>query len=185
LRGRAPINWALVECEEETGVTLHHMVKAPDAGDIVAQRAWKIGPRDTAKDLFFRAVEEAKILLREIWPAVRAGSAPRIRQDESQVTYRGRRRPDDGRIDWSQPTKRIDGLVRAVTDPFPGAFTTLGGRKLMVWQGVPAPGKGTPGTLFDEALVATGDGAYRIERCDYADGAPDRPVLRKGTKLGD
>ena len=185
LRGRAPINWALVECEEESGVTLHHMVKAPDAGDIVAQRSWRIGPRDTARDLFFRAVDEAKILLAEIWPAVRAGTAPRIPQDDSKATYRGRRRPDDGRIDWSQPSRRIDGLVRAVTDPFPGAFTVLGGRKLMVWQGSPAPGKGVPGTLIDEALVATGDGAYRIERCEFPDEPSSRPALRKGTKLGE
>ncbi len=185
LRGRAPINWALVECEEECGVTLHHMVKAPDAGDIVAQRGWKIGPRDTAKDLFFRAVDEAKILLKDTWPLIQAGKAPRIVQDESKVTYRGRRRPDDGRIDWTQPSKRIDGLVRAVTDPFPGAFTSTGGRKLMVWQGVPAPGKGSPGTLIEDALVATGDGAYRIERCEYPDKPAERPVLRKGMKLGE
>ncbi|MBI3856721.1 MAG: formyltransferase [Planctomycetes bacterium] len=185
LRGRAPINWALVEGEEETGVTLHHMVKAPDAGDIVAQRAWRIGPRDTARDLFFRAVDEAKLLLRDVWPAVRAGTAPRLPQDATKATYRGRRRPDDGRIDWSQPTKRIDGLVRAVTDPFPGAFTTLGGRKLMVWQGVPAAGKGPPGLLIEESLVATGDGAYRIERCEFPDDPSARPVLRKGTKLGE
>jgi methionyl-tRNA formyltransferase len=185
LRGRAPINWALVEGEEESGVTLHHMVKAPDAGDIVAQRAWRIGPRDTAKDLFFRAVDEAKILMKDVWPAVRAGTAPRIPQDDAKATYRGRRRPDDGRIDWTQPSMRIDGLVRAVTDPFPGAFTFLGGRKLMVWQGVPAAGKGTPGTLIDEGLVATGDGAYRIERCEFPDEPSSRPVLRKGTKLGE
>jgi methionyl-tRNA formyltransferase len=185
LRGRAPINWALVECEEETGVTLHHMVKAPDAGDIVAQRAWTIGARDTAKDLFFRAVDEAKLLLRDLWPTVRDGKAPRIPQDAEKATYRGRRRPDDGRIDWSQPTKRIDGLVRAVTDPFPGAFTTVQGRKLMVWQGLPALGKGSPGTLIEESLVATSDGAYRIERCEYADGPTDRPLLRKGMKLGE
>lgn len=185
LRGRAPINWALVECEEECGVTLHHMVKAPDAGDIVAQRAWKIGPRDTAKDLFFRAVDEAKLLLRDAWPGLRAGTAPRIPQDETKVTYRGRRRPDDGKIDWTQTSRRIDGLVRAVTDPFPGAFTFLGGRKLMVWQGVPAPGRGVPGTLLEDALVATGDGAYRIERCDYPEPRSERPVLRRGMILGE
>jgi methionyl-tRNA formyltransferase len=161
------------------------MVKGPDEGDIVAQRAWRIGPRDTAKDLFFRAVDEGKLLLREIWPAVRAGTAPRVKQDDAKATYRGRRRPDDGRIDWSQPAKRIDGLVRAVTDPFPGAFTTLGGRKLMVWQGVPAAGRGSPGILIDEALVATGDGAYRIERCEFPDDPSARPDLRKGTKLGE
>jgi len=185
LRGRAPINWALVECEEESGVTLHHMVKAPDAGDIVAQRAWPIGARDTAKDLFFRAVDEAKILLGDVWPLIRAGCAPRIPQDESKATYRGRRRPDDGRIDWTQSSRQIDGLVRAVTDPFPGAFTFLGGRRLMVWEGAPSPGRGSPGTLIEDSLVATGDGAYRIERCEFPDHRSERPVLRQGMKLGD
>ena len=184
LRGRAPINWALVECEEKCGVTLHHMVKGPDEGDVVAQRGWPIGPRDTAKDLFFRAVDEAKLLLKETWPKIRTGTAPRIPQDPSKATYRGRRTPEDGRIDWSLPTKRIDGLVRAVTDPFPGAFTTLGGRKLMVWAGSPAPGKGAPGLLIDDNLVATGDGAWRIENWNLADSG-ERPALRKGTQLGE
>lgn len=166
LRGRAPLNWALVEGEARTGVTLHHMVKAPDAGDIVAQRGWDIGPRDTAKTLFDRAVSEAKILLSEIWPKILDGSAPRIPQDASKATYRGRRRPEDGRIDWTSPTRRIDGLVRAVTDPFPGAFTFVKGSKLMIWQGVPAEGRGIPGTALDASTVATGDGAYRIERME-------------------
>ena len=185
LRGRAPINWALVEGEEETGVTLHHMVKAPDAGDIVAQRGFRIGPRDTAKDLFFRAIDEAKALLRDAWPKVRAGTAPRLPQDPLKATYRGRRRPEDGRIDWRQPTKRIDGLVRAVTDPFPGAFTSLQGRRLMVWAGSPAEGRGSPGVAIDDALVATGDGAYRIERCEFAEDKAARPMLTKGIQLGD
>ncbi len=184
LRGRAPINWALVECEEQCGVTLHHMVKGPDEGDIVGQRGWKIGPKETAKDLFDRAVVEAKILLRDIWPKIQNGTAPRIPQDSSKATYRGRRTPDDGRILWNLATKKIDGLVRAVTDPFPGAFTTLGGNKLMIWAGSPAPGTGTPGTLIDDNLVATGDGAYRIEKWNLAESA-DRPALRKGTKLGE
>jgi methionyl-tRNA formyltransferase len=185
LRGRAPINWALVEGEEETGVTLHHMVKAPDAGDIVAQRGWKIGPRDTAKDLFFRAVEESKTLLRGIWPKIQAGTAPRVPQDPLRATYRGRRRPEDGRIDWTKPTRRIDGLVRAVTDPFPGAFTSLQGKKLMVWSGSPAEGRGAPGMVLAESLVATGDGAYRIEKCEFAEEGSSTPILSKGIKLGE
>jgi methionyl-tRNA formyltransferase len=194
LRGRAPINWALVECEEETGVTLHHMVAAPDAGDIVAQRGWRIGPRDDARDLFFRAVEETRILLRDVWPLIRAGTAPRIPQDPARATYRGRRRPEDGRIDWSQPTRRVDGLVRAVTAPFPGAFTFLDGKKLMVWSGTPAslPGgargesgrQAPPGTLIAESLVATGDGAYRIECCEFSGDPSARPRLAAGTRLG-
>ncbi len=184
LRGRAPVNWALVEGEERTGVTLHHMVKEPDAGDIVAQRGWDIGPRDTAKTLFDRAVVEARLLLREVWPSIRAGTAPRVPQDHSKATYRGRRTPEDGRIDWNQPTWRIDGLVRAVTDPFPGAFTFVGGRKLMVWEGGPVVGRGTPGRLIGDRVVATGDGAWRIHRCNFADAPAESPALRPDTVSG-
>jgi len=185
LRGRAPLNWALVECEERSGVTLHHMVEEPDAGDIVAQRAFDIGPRDTARTLFDKAVAEAKILLRETWPLIRAGTAPRIPQDSSKATYRGRRRPEDGRIDWSQPTRRVDGLVRAVTDPFPGAFTSHEGRKLMVWQGSPAEGRGEPGRVIGPSVVATSDGAYRIERCEYSTPGAGIPALEPGAQLGE
>jgi methionyl-tRNA formyltransferase len=193
LRGRAPINWALVECEEETGVTLHHMVEEPDAGDIVAQRRFRIGPRDTALDLFRRAVSETRVLLDEVWSRIRAGTAPRIPQDPSQASYRGRRRPEDGRIDWSWPGRRIDGLVRAVTAPFPGAFTFLGERKLMVWSGEPvsriAGGRSAgpppaPGTVIAESVVATGDGAYRIERCEFAGEPGLHPRLGPGAELG-
>ena len=184
LRGRAPINWALVEGEERTGVTLHHMTARADAGDIVAQRGFPIGPRDTALDLFRRAVEETKALLRDVWPGVRDGTAPRVPQDESRATCRGRRTPEDGRIDWSLPTRRIDGLVRAVTDPFPGAFTFLDGRKLLVWSGEPSAGRGAPGEVIGDSLVATGDGAYRIETCELAEGGR-RPVLRAGMRLGE
>ncbi len=185
LRGRAPLNWALVEGEERAGVTLHHMVARPDAGDIVAQRGFGIGPRDTALVLFNRAVAETRVLLREIWPQVRAGTAPRIPQDHRLATYRGRRTPEDGRVDWSLPTRRIDGLVRAVTEPFPGAFSFLEGRKLMIWSGIPAEGRGPPGSVIAEGLVATGDGAYRIEQCNYAEAGAGEPRLRGGMKLGD
>ncbi|HTF57484.1 MAG TPA: formyltransferase family protein [Planctomycetota bacterium] len=185
LRGRAPLNWALVECEERSGVTLHHMVAEPDAGDIVAQRGFDIGPRDTARTLFDKAVAETKILLREIWPQIRAGTAPRIPQDHSKATYRGRRRPEDGRIDWSQPTRRVDGLVRAVTDPFPGAFTSLQGKKLMVWQGSPAEGRGIPGRVIRPSVVATLDGAYQIEKWEFPAPEDGRPPLDPGAQLGE
>ncbi len=185
LRGRAPLNWALVECEERSGVTLHHMMERPDAGDIVSQRSFEIGPRDTALTLFRRAVEETKVLLAEVWPKVRAGTAPRIPQDHSRATYRGRRTPQDGRIDWSLPTRRIDGLVRAVAEPFPGAFTFHDGKKLMVWEGIPAEGKGPPGMVIGESLVATGDGAYRVLRTEFSEGGAERPILRLGSRLGE
>ncbi len=185
LRGRAPIHWALVDLEERTGVTLHHMVAEPDAGDIVAQRGFDIGPRDTAPDLYRRVLAEERLLLEEIWPLVRAGAAPRRPQDHSRATVRGRRRPEDGRIDWSEPARRIDGLVRAVTEPFPGAFTFCGGRKVMVWSGEPINGRGRPGEVIAPSVVATGSGAYRAIRCEF-DG-PDREplVVVPGMRFGD
>jgi methionyl-tRNA formyltransferase len=174
-RGRAPINWVLVNGETETGITLHHMVAKADAGDIVAQRAVPIAPRDTALSLYLK-VEQAGIdLLAEALPLVAAGRAPRIPQDLSRSTYFGRRRPADGRIDWSWPAARIDRLVRAVAPPWPGAFAEIDGQRVLITAGEPAEPLAAgaadiaPGTVRREAdgerrlLVATADRWFRID----------------------
>lgn len=98
-RGRAPINWVLVHGERETGVTLHHMTAAPDAGDIVGQRAIAIEDEDNALTLMRKANEAAGGLLDELLPALLAGDAPRVPQDPKRASYFGGRRPADGRID--------------------------------------------------------------------------------------
>jgi methionyl-tRNA formyltransferase len=169
-RGRAPINWVLVNGEKETGVTLHHMVGRADAGDIVAQRAIPIAPRDTALSLYLK-VEQAGIeILAEALPLVEAGRAPRIPQDLSKSNYVGRRRPEDGRIDWSWPAERIDGLVRAVAPPWPGAFGDIEGRRAVIAAGEPdgplPADRPAPGTVRREdgrLFVATGDRWFRID----------------------
>jgi methionyl-tRNA formyltransferase len=167
-RGRAPINWVLVHGETETGITLHHMTAKADAGDIVAQRAVPIAPRDTALSLYLK-VEQAGIeLLAEALPLVAEGRAPRIPQDLSSSTYFGRRRPEDGRIDWSWPAARIDCLVRAVAPPWPGAFGDLEGHRVTIAAGEPdgpVPAGTTPGTVRrenDHLYVATGDRWFLI-----------------------
>jgi methionyl-tRNA formyltransferase len=136
-RGRAPVNWVLVNGEHETGVTLHYMVRRADAGDIVAQRRVAIAFEDTAATLYEKIVAAARVTLREVWPLLRDGRAPRYPQDISHGSYYGRRRPEDGQLDWSWPAIRCYHLVRAVTHPFPGAFTHLDGRKLWIWWAVP------------------------------------------------
>ncbi len=136
-RGRAPINWVLVNGETETGVTLHYMDEKPDHGDIVLQRPVPIDPRDTGETLFRKITAQARLLLRDALPLLAAGTAPRQPQDHALASYFGRRRPEDGRIDWSWPATKVYNLIRAVTRPFPGAFTMLGGRRLFVWWGVP------------------------------------------------
>jgi methionyl-tRNA formyltransferase len=126
-RGRAPVNWAVLHGERETGATLHYMVEKPDAGDIVAQQAVPILPDDTAKIVFDKVTVAAEIVLDGALPALIAGKAPRHRQDLAQGSYFGGRKPEDGRIDWSANAPTIHNLVRAVAPPFPGALTTISG----------------------------------------------------------
>jgi methionyl-tRNA formyltransferase len=162
-RGRAPVNWAILDGATETGLTLHYMVRKPDAGDIVDQRKVTIEPEDTAQTVFNKLVPIATQIMRETLPRLREGSAPRIPQDHSQATYFGARRPADGAIDWSWPAKRINDLVRAVTHPYPGAFVDLNGKKVFVWKAQPLDadsGEG-PGTVIaagEVIEVAAGSG---------------------------
>jgi methionyl-tRNA formyltransferase len=133
-RGRCPVNWALIHDERETGVTLHYMEEKPDRGDIVAQRAVPITDADTALTVFHKLTDAAAVLMRETYPLLCAGTAPRIPQDHTRASYFGGRRPADGRIDWAQPARAIFNLVRAVTHPYPGACASWQGRTLYVWE---------------------------------------------------
>jgi len=107
-RGRAPLNWALVNGETLTGVTFHHMTAIADAGDIVAQRPMEIEPDDTAFTLYERMVKIGVDLLLESYPGVFAGGAPRIPQDVARATTVPRRRPEDGRVAWTWPAELVD-----------------------------------------------------------------------------
>src|SRR5206468_1679875 len=114
--------------------TLHHMVARADAGDIVGQRAAVIDDDDNALTLYRKLIPLGVELITEMHPRIVTGTAPRRRQDISRGSYFGRRRPDDGRIDWHWSARRIFNLVRAVTHPYPGAFCFVGGKKLMLWS---------------------------------------------------
>jgi len=169
-RGRAPVNWVLVHGERETGVTLHYMDARADHGDIVAQRAVPITDDDTALTLFRKLTAAAAALLREVYPGLCAGTAPRLPQDHAAATYFGGRTPADGRIDWNTSARQVYNLVRAVTHPYPGAFTSWNGRTLYIWAVRPRDGDGVgavPGTVVQvtpELVVRTGDGAVTLER---------------------
>ncbi len=128
-RGRAPVNWAIVNGERQTGATLHYMVERADAGDIVDQLAVPILEDDDAREVFAKVTAAAEIVLARSLPGLIAGNAPRRPQPIEPGQYFGRRRPEDGRIDWSHPAVRIHNLVRAVAPPFPGAFTEVDGRQ--------------------------------------------------------
>jgi len=182
-RGRAPLNWVLVNGETETGVTLHHMVKRADAGDVVAQRAIPIAPRDTALTLYHKIEAAGVELLREALPLVASGTAPRLAQDESRASKVGRRRPEDGRIDWSWPAARVDNLVRAVAPPWPGAFFDApAGHRVFVHAGEPAeplpegPERPAPGTVREtqgQTYIAAADRWYRVDEAVGLDAHSD------------
>ena len=178
-RGRASVNWVLVNGESETGVTLHHMVARADAGDIVGQRAVTIDDSDTALSLYRKLVPLGADLIREFHPLIAAGCAPRRAQDIAAGSYFGRRTPADGRIDWRWPARRICNLVRAVTHPYPGAWCKFDERKLLVWQAKIASESakvGEPGEVIAEdaggALeVAAGEGSVLLLRAQFEGGA--------------
>ena len=133
-RGRAPANWVLVNGESETGVTLHRMVKRADAGAILAQHKVSIERSDTGLSLHAKLREAASHLLRDALPQLAQGKLAETAQDESQATCFGRRTAADGKIDWKKPAEELFNLVRAVTQPYPGAFCAVGEHKLIVWQ---------------------------------------------------
>jgi methionyl-tRNA formyltransferase len=174
-RGRCPVNWVLINDETETGVTLHHMVAKADAGDIVAQRRVAIADDDTAYTLYGKQTAAAVDLMREVYPQLCAGTAPRIAQDHSQATYFGGRRPADGAIDWAQSARGIYNLVRAVTHPYPGAFAQWRAQPLMIWRAQVERDGGertaAPGAVVgidDGLVVETGAGRLRALRVQCA-----------------
>jgi UDP-4-amino-4-deoxy-L-arabinose formyltransferase / UDP-glucuronic acid dehydrogenase (UDP-4-keto-hexauronic acid decarboxylating) len=194
-RGRAPVNWMLVNGEREAGVTLHHMVARADAGDIVAQRAVAIDDSDTALTLYRKLVPAGAALIREMHPLIVAGRAPRWPQDLSRGSYFGRRRPADGAIDWRWAARRIFNLVRAVTHPYPGSFCLLGGRKLFIWQSEiahEAGRRGTPGQILatgegGAVEIAAGEGSIFVTRAqleDAAEGAAAEVLAAAGLVTG-
>jgi UDP-4-amino-4-deoxy-L-arabinose formyltransferase/UDP-glucuronic acid dehydrogenase (UDP-4-keto-hexauronic acid decarboxylating) len=183
-RGRAPLNWVLVNGETRTGVTLHHMTVEADAGDIVAQEAIDILPDDTAATLYGRMVKTGVDLLLRWYPAVLAGTAPRQPQDHARATVVGRRRPEDGRVAWTWPAARIANMIRAVTHPYPGAFVGDGAARLTLWEGAlaDAASEAAPGTVVavqpgQGITVATGQGTLRLTRVQQA-GGPEEPADR-------
>jgi len=172
-RGRCPVNWAIINDEKFTGVTLHHMVRRADAGDIVGQTRVSIDPRETALSLHLKLAVQAAVLLQDYWPLVVNGNAPRAPQDESEATCYGGRRPEDGLIDWNRPVRSVDCLVRAVTHPYPGAFTFWRAHRLFIWEALPleeeTPAQSVPGSVVDSdsdrLIVQCRPGQLEILRC--------------------
>jgi methionyl-tRNA formyltransferase len=167
-RGRAPVNWAIIRGESETGATLHYMVEKPDAGAIVGQAAVPILPDDSALDVFNKVTVAAELVLNRTLPALLNGLTKPIAQDLSQGHYFGARTPEDGRIDWHASAQDIHNLVRGVAPPYPGAFTLLDGKRLRVLctriEPSRAPRSAQPGCYLDAGRLHADCGDGKVLR---------------------
>jgi UDP-4-amino-4-deoxy-L-arabinose formyltransferase / UDP-glucuronic acid dehydrogenase (UDP-4-keto-hexauronic acid decarboxylating) len=175
-RGRAPVNWQLVQGVSESGLTLHRMVRKADAGDIIAQEAVAVHPDQDALGLTRQLLALAPVVLSRAISGIVAGTADGMAQDQAQATYFGGRKPADGAIDWRWPARRVHNLVRAVAPPWPGAFTWLpDGRQILVWRTAVAVEMGTlapPGTILAGDRIACGEGAVTLLTWSLTDQTP-------------
>lgn len=179
-RGRAPVNWAVLHGEKETGPTLHVMAEKADYGDIIDQESVPIGPDDSAAVVQGRVTAAAAKVLERRIEELKAGTAPSRPQDHAKATKFGRRRPEDGRLDWTKPARELHDLVRAVSHPYPGAFTDDFGERLYVWETL-VPGKtaeraaGRAATAGGRLYVACGDQQELEIVKGQFEGEPEKP----------
>jgi methionyl-tRNA formyltransferase len=162
-RGRAPVNWAILHGEQETGATLHYMSARADAGDIVDQMAVPILENDEAREVFGKVCFAAEVILARSLPGLINGTAARLPQKLEDGKYYGRRRPEDGKIDWTRSAREIHNLVRAVAPPFPGAFGQVDGQRWMIYKTRVEPRTIEPS---ERARLFGADGHCYVACCD-------------------
>jgi methionyl-tRNA formyltransferase len=143
-RGSAPINWALIRGERNGGNSLIWLSEGVDAGDIIDQTSFEITPYDTCASLYNRVAESNRDMLLRLLPRLLAGERPGVRQRYFDEPVLPRRRPSDGRIDWNQPSEAVYNFIRALTRPYPGAFSWLDGRRWTIWNAALLPTVGAP-----------------------------------------
>lgn len=182
-RGRAPVNWAIIRGDAVTGNTMMFLEEGVDAGDIIDQRPVIIEPDDTCATVYTKVAAAGALMLRTHLPALLAGEAPRRPQDHDGADLLPKRTPEMGVTDWDRPARAVHDWIRALTHPYPGAFSHIDDRKLFIWRSaVPDAGgaEAPPGTILGiegQAIrVATSDGSLRVLRMQE-EGAPEESAV--------
>jgi methionyl-tRNA formyltransferase len=179
-RGPSAINWPIIQGETETGLSIFWPDNGLDTGDVLLQKKTHIGPDDSLGTVYFdRLFPMGVEAMLEAVDLVKTGKAPRIKQDDSKATYEGRCTSDNGRIDWGKPWAQIHNLIRGC-NPAPGAWTTLSGHALQVFEAKPLPArnpKGIGGKMgevvevrADGFTVVCADGRIQVLRVKTHDG---------------
>ncbi len=174
-RGPAPIQWAVINGDKETGVCTQLMEKELDTGDLLLSVYETIKPDDTAGDLHDRLALKGATVLIDTLKGLADKTIQPVNQDHSLATYAPMLTKDDGLINWNQPAESLESFMRGVT-PWPGAYTFLGDKRLKIFKSRPLPTESTapPGTVLqgfpDELRIATAKGALSIEEIQGASG---------------
>lgn len=142
LRGRAVIPWTILRQEETTGSTLFWLDDGVDSGPIVLQRLFAVAPDETARSLYAKHTANLAEMVVQAVSLVETGEAPRAEQDHTQASYCAKRTAEDGLIDWREPAASVLRLIRAVGEPYPGAFTFQGGEKVRIDAAAPLDNRG-------------------------------------------
>jgi methionyl-tRNA formyltransferase len=178
-RGASAINWPIIKGEKETGLSIFWPDNGLDTGDILIQKKTPISDKDTLGTVYFdRLFPMGVEAMMESVDLVKAGKAPRIKQDESKATYEGLCREGNAHVDFGKPWEQIDRLIRGCA-PAPGAWATINGAKLKILEATPLPArdpKGIAGKLGevvvvdkDSVTVVCADGRIKLTRVQ-ADG---------------
>ena len=172
-RGVHPENWALINGEDWMGYTVHYLDSGIDTGDIIAQDRVRILPEDDILSLTFKISEMAPKMLVNVINDIGVGNVIRESQDESQATYYPPRKPSDGLIDWSLQDNNIHNLVRALTRPYPGAYTIMSGHKMVIWRSrIVSEGNAMcePGQIIEQSSngILVGTGSKPILLTDFS-----------------
>lgn len=193
-RGAAPIQWAVINDEPETGVSIMQLDEGMDTGPVYATRAIPIGPATTSGELFTTLAAAGADLLLTVLDGMEKGQLHARAQDHTAATHARMLTKEDGIIDWNHPARRVSAQVRGV-DPWPGAVTSLGGEPFKLFGARVVDGVGAPGEVLlanaDGLVVACAEGAIRIAEVQAA-GKRRLPVaaylsghpLAAGTRLG-
>lgn len=158
MRGRAVIPWTILTGERETGSTLFWLDDGVDSGDIVLQRRFPVGEDETARSLYDKHLAALAMMLPEALRLIAGGGAARIPQDHTRATWCAKRRPEDGVVDWRAPAADVLRLIRAVGDPYPGAFTWIDGQRLMIDGARAYPDGARHVALTGQVTALTDDG---------------------------
>lgn len=182
-RGSAPINWALIRGEQETGNSLIWLAEGVDQGPIIDQTVLPITPYDTCASLYQRVAASNRDMLLRLLPRLLAGEHPGRPQVVGQDPVLARRRPEDGRVDWCRPSAEVYDFIRALTRPYPGAFGWLDGTRWTIWQAARLPSHGgaasaaLPGTVLGPVVSPEAKACGQMVACGAGAGAGTLVVL--------